>query len=329
MGMEAAMMFQHQMRENLKHVLTALDMEKVEKTVLDILCNFDITAKEAGGFANDMLLDAYTDALRVEGRCESTITRYRYVIKKLMKFTGVGAKHMTVYHIRKYMGAEKERGIADSSLNGERQIFNTFFTWLHREGLIDINPMQNIGPIKCEKKIRLPFNDVEIEQLKRACETKRDRAIITFLLATGCRINEMVQLNRHDVDMNQMECKVFGKGKKERRVYLDPVAGMALKEYLLEREEEGDDRNALFAGRFGERLKAGGVRVMMKKLGKAAGVKHVHPHKFRRTLATNLIKHGMPIQEVSAILGHAKLDTTMTYIVLDQSQVKNDYLKYA
>lgn len=322
-------MFQHQIRESLKNVLTASDLEQVEKTVLDVLCNYDITAKTVEGYANDMLLGAYTDALRVEGRCESTIRRYQYVVRKLMKYTGTGAKHMTVYHIRKYMGAEKERGISDATMNGERQVLNTFFTWLHREGLIDVNPMQNIGPIKCEKKILLPFNDVEIERLKRSCETKRDRAIVTFLLSTGCRINEMIKLNRTDVDMNMLECKVFGKGKKHRRVYLDPVAGMALKEYMQEREEDGEDRDELFTGRFGERLQAGGVRVMLNKLGKRAGVDHVHPHKFRRTLATNLIKHGMPIQEVAAILGHEKLDTTMKYIVLDQSQVKNDYLKYA
>ena len=164
--------------------------------------------------------------------------------------------------------------------------------------------------------------------MKRGCQTLRDRAIICFLLSTACRISEMVNLNVNDVDLVNLECKVLGKGDKERIVYLDSVTGMLLNEYFNLRT---DNSEALFVGLRSdkERITPGGVRIMLKRLEKMTGVAHIHPHKFRRTKATDLIKHGMPIQEVAAILGHEKIDTTMEYIVIDNSMIKSSYKKYA
>lgn len=162
--------------------------------------------------------------------------------------------------------------------------------------------------------------------MKFCCKTIRDRAILAFMLSTGCRISEMCQLNRDDVDLNTMECRVLGKGNKERIVFLDQVAAMLLREYLAQRK---DDSPALFVGRLTNRLSPNGVRKMLSNISSASTVDHVHPHKFRRTLATSLIRHGMPIQEVAAILGHDKLDTTMQYVVLDKTDVKNSYRRYA
>ena len=145
-------------------------------------------------------------------------------------------------------------------------------------------------------------------------------------MSTGCRISEMTQLNRNDIDLTNLECTVLGKGNKERTVYLDPVAAMLIRDYLNERI---DDYPALFIGKGTDRISPHGVRFMLNKVAEKSSVDHVHPHKFRRTLATNLIRHGMPIQEVASILGHDKLDTTMQYVVLDKTEVKHSYMKYA
>ena len=238
----------------------------------------------------------------------------------------VPTRSITVYHLRQYLAKEKARGISDRTLEGTRQVFSAYFNWLHREQLIDTNPTANLGAIKYPKKIKVTYSEIDIEKMKFCCKTLRDRAIICFLLSTGCRISEMIRLNREDVDLNNLECTVLGKGNKERTVFLDSVTGMLIRDYLTQRK---DDSPALFIGKRKQRLSAQGVRAMMVKLAKASAVDHVHPHKFRRTLATSLIRHGMPIQEVAAILGHDKLDTTMQYVVLDKTDVKNSYRKYA
>ena len=243
-----------------------------------------------------------------------------------METVRVNTRSITVYHLRQYLAQEKARGIADSTLEGTRQVFSSYFNWLQREGLIQTNPTANLGAIKCAKKIKLTYSEIDIERLKFNCKRLRDRAIVCFLKSTGCRISEMTQLNRDDIDLAALEVTVLGKGNKERTVYLDQVTGMLIDEYLKSRT---DDHPALFIGKGTERLKPGGVRYMLRHLAERASVNHVHPHKFRRTLATNLIRHGMPIQEVAAILGHDKLDTTMRYVVLDKSDVKNSYRKYA
>jgi site-specific recombinase XerD len=162
--------------------------------------------------------------------------------------------------------------------------------------------------------------------MKFCCHSIRDRALIAFLMATGCRISEVTQLNREDVDLSRLECTVLGKGNKERTVYFDGVTAALIRTYM---EQRKDSSPALFAGRGTDRITPHGVRKMLKVLANGANVDHVHPHKFRRTLATNLIRHGMQIQEVAAILGHDKLDTTMQYVVLDKSDVAHSYRKYA
>ena len=226
-----------------------------------------------------------------------------------------------------YLAKEKERGLSDNTLEGIRQIFSAFFGWLYKEGLILKNPIVNLGAIKVPKKMLKPYSDSDIELLKQNSTRIRDQAIVTFLLATACRISEVTQLNKDDVDFIKMECKVSGKGSKERKVYLDEVACMFLKEYLKNRT---DDNAALFVSikKPYDRLASGGIRNMLKKLGIEADVDHVHPHKFRRTTATNLLKHGMPIHEVAAVLGHDKIDTTMEYIVMDDNMIRHDYQKY-
>ena len=188
------------------------------------------------------------------------------------------------------------------------------------------NPTANLQPIRKIKAIRKPFSQVEIERMKEAATTTRDKTILAVLLSTGCRISEVCQLDVLDIDMQARAVTVMGKGSKQRRVYLDDVAIMYLKRYFRERT---DDSPALFVGKGSARLTPDGVRYALKQIEERSGVENVHPHRFRRTLATALISHGMAIQEVAAILGHDKLDTTMQYVYPDQSAVESSYRKYA
>lgn len=326
MAIEAKATLLANLEKQLSTTITAADMAKVMSALSDQLNFYEVTQVAVQDNGVDDLLDAYVSALRIGGRSEKTIKRYAYLIRRMMAAVKIPTRSVTVYHLRQFLGAEKQRGLSDRTLEGMRQVYNTYFNWLSRERLIDINPVANLGAIKCAKKIKATYTDIDIERLKLCCKTKRDRAIVTFLKSTGCRISEMTQLNRSDVDLNTLECTVFGKGSKERTVYLDAVAGIFLKEYL---EQRSDISPALFVGVQSDRLSQDAVRTMLRKLAKTAKVDHVHPHKFRRTLATNLIKHGMPIQEVAEILGHDKLDTTMQYVVLDKTIVKNSYRRYA
>lgn len=326
MAIEAKVTFLNETEQKLSTVLTASDMSRVMSILADQLSGFDLSANGDATSEHDDLLDAYLNALAVQGRSNKTIERYRYCITRMREYLKIPTRSITVYHLRKYLAEEKGRGVADRTLEGLRQVFSAYFGWLQRERLIESNPTANLGSIKYQKKQKDIYSDVDIERMKFKCKSIRDIAIISFLKATGCRIGEVVRLNRDDVDLQSLECKVLGKGNKERIVFLDPVGAAALQSYL---ETRNDDYPALFVGKGTDRLKANGIRKILIELGHAANVEHVHPHKFRRTTATNLIRRGMPIQEVAAILGHDKLDTTMQYVVLDKSTMKNSYQKYA
>ena len=326
MSVEDKTRFVKEIRNKLSSVVTASNMDAIIDVIMDTAGYYDLTrVSEETNYSDDML-ESFLNALTVEGRSPKTIKRYRYIVKKLLDAINIPSNNITVFDIRKFLSKEKMRGISDCTLEGNRQIYSCYFGWLHREGIIKSNPVANIGSIKCMKKVRDAFSDVDIELLKKSCKTNRDVAIIMFLLSTGCRISEVTSLNRDAVNLTTLECKVIGKGNKERIVYLDEVAGMFLQNYLNSRH---DDNDALFIGKRHERITPSGVRAMLKELENKSGVQNVHPHKFRRTLATNLIKHGMPIESVAAILGHEKLDTTMKYVVLDFSDIKYAYAKYA
>lgn len=333
MAIDAKISFMGQVERKCAEILTVSTMEKTMKIISDVLEGFDMrecTRWEDEG--KDDLLDSYLSSMKVSGRSEKTINRYEYMIGRFVKFVNVPTRRINVYHIRSWLASEKERGVQDSTLEGHRQILSAYFGWLHRESLIERNPMTNVGPIRVAKKQKRIVTDIEMEKLKQACERLpgikryRNRAILAFLSSTGCRVSEMTGLNQDSVDLKSLECVVHGKGDKERVVYLDSVAGMLLQQYLAKRKDDGE---ALFVGKEGRRLEPGGVRAMLNELAKKVGVDHIHPHKFRRTLATEMTRHGMPIQEVANILGHEKLDTTMGYVVLDRDTVKANYRKFA
>lgn len=326
MSIEAKAVLLREVENSLADQLTVSMMSKVLSTLSEKLDFYKLEKIAFDPDATDDLLGAYLSALFIEGKSPKTIDRYKYIISKMMQTVKVPTRKITVYHLRNFISSEKDRGISDRTLEGMRQVFSAYFNWLQREGLIASNPTANLGTIKYQKKQKDIYTEADIERMKFGCKNIRDRAIICFLKSTGCRITEMTQLNRDDLDLINLECTVLGKGNKERVVFLDQIAAMTLQNYLSERK---DNSEALFVNRSGERLTPHGVRQMLVRLGEASKVEHVHPHKFRRTAATSLIRHGMPIQEVAAILGHDKLDTTMQYVVLDKTDIKNAYRKYA
>jgi len=325
MSIEAKAVFLKALEGILAREIPAADQQRVLCKAAELLDGYTLEAV-AGGQTRDDLLDAYLAALRVQGRSPKTVERYRYLLTRLSRSVSVPTRQITVYHLRAYLAGEKERGLSDRTLEGTRQVFSAYFNWLHRERLIDANPAANLGAIKYPKKIRAIFSDIDLERLKLECATLRDRALVLFLMSTGCRISEVTGLDQTSVDLTSLEATVLGKGNKERTVYLTSFAAETLRRYLAQRT---DDSPALFVGKGTARITPAAVRKMLHGLADRAHVEHVHPHKFRRTLATSLIRHGMPIQEVAAILGHDKLDTTMQYVVLDKQDVKNAYQKYA
>lgn len=326
MAIEAKVLFLNRVEKALGDIVTANQLTDVMSALSDELANYDFEQNEAVKYEVDDFLDAFVSAKQIEGRSEKTVERYRYIITRFMNDTKVPTRSITVFHLRKYLNELKGRGLSDSTLEGIREVFSSYFNWLQKENLIEINPCSNLGAIKCQKKVKVAYTEVDLEMLKMHCKRPRDKAIICFLLSTGCRVSEMTQLNRDDVDLRNRECKVLGKGNKERIVYIDQVTAMTLNEYLKSRK---DDHPALFIGKGTERLKPSGIRLMLKNIQEDAHIEGtVHPHRFRRTLATNLIHHGMPIQEVARILGHEKLDTTMKYVCLNDTDIKYSYNKY-
>lgn len=322
-------LFLANLEDRLNEFVPANDVRKIIESAADVLVGYDVSsaAPDGGGTDdNDSLIRLFLDAKAIEGRSDKTIEHYRYVLNRLNERLSIPFSRVTVHHLRGYMMEEKERGVSLKTLEGNRYVFTSFFGWAWKEELLPKNPTVNLASIRQQKVIRKPYSAVEIESLKRSAESTRDRAIVSFLLSTGCRISEVCALDVLDVNFRDRCVKVLGKGNKERVVYLDDVTAMLLHEYFRERN---DDKEALFVGKGTERMTPQGMRAMLTRLGEKANVENVHPHRFRRTLATNLINHGMPIQDVAAILGHDKIDTTMTYVYLDQYHVESAYRKYA
>lgn len=312
----------------LGYFVPANDVQRIMKETYAILERYDINLLPEDGPDKDSedLLRYFLEAKRTEGRSELTLARYAYVLSKAQEAIGVPMSKTTVYHIRSYLNAERERGLADSAINGKREVINSFYRWLKREDLIEKDPTTNIAPIIEEDVVRLPFTDVELTMLDEAARTLRDRAIVAFLTCTGCRASETCKLNRDDIDWEQKCVIVHGKGKKQRRVYLDDVTIMRIRMYLDSRK---DDDDALFRSKRGGHLTRGGLGTMIRLIGSDAGVPKAHPHRFRRTMATNKIKRGMPIQQVSKLMGHSKIDTTMTYVYIDDSQMAESFRRFS
>lgn len=275
----------------------------------------------------EKLLKKFIATKRIEGISDSTLKRYYDMNEQLLQFLKKPIYEITTYDLRFYLSMRRQEGrLSNRTLDGMRRCYSSFFSWLSAEGLIGKNPCAALAQIKYRKTVKKPYSATDMEKLRQACENSRDLALIDFLYSTGCRVSEVSGLDVSDIDFEKRECVVLGKGNKERIVYLSPVAGMHLQEYLQKRK---DISESLFSGKGGKRLGKNGIEAVLKRLGEKAGVENVHPHRYRRTLATNLLDRGMNIQDVAAILGHADLKTTQIYCYVSQSNVKVAYAKYA
>ena len=218
MSIEAKEAFINRIRMKLSDWCIPVQTDKMLGIVSDCLFGFDIDVTENDNvYIGEDFLEMFINALRVQGRADGTITRYKYEIEKLLAGAETTANEITVHHIRAFLASEKERGISDNTLEGNRQVYSSFFGWLYREGLIPKNPIVNLGSIKVPKKLKEAYSEVDIELLKQNCDNPHDVAIVSFLLATACRISEVINLNIDDVDFRNLECIVRGKGNKERK----------------------------------------------------------------------------------------------------------------
>lgn len=281
-----------------------------------------ISDNSAEGF-----LKRYIATKRIEGLSDSTLHRYTEENLKLIQFLQKPLYEITTYDLRFYLSYRRQQGrVSNRTLDGMRRCFSSFFGWLSAEGLIGRNPCAALAQIKYRKQVKRPYSATDMEKLRKACENIRDLALLDFLYCTGCRVSEVSRLDIVDINFEQKECVVLGKGNKERTVYLSEVAAMHLQEYLFTRKDMSE---ALFVGKGSGRLTKNGIEARLKQIGKVAGVENVHPHRYRRTLATNLLDRGMNIQDVAQILGHADLKTTQVYCFISQANVRAAYRKYA
>ena len=290
-------------------------MEQLQDVLQHTLWHVRITANEDGvqqqdKETNSELLEMFLSAKRVEGCSEKTLRYYETSIRRL--FAAVNC-HVTQ--------------CSKGNIDNIRRIMSSFFTWLEDENYILKSPVRRIHKIRSNKTVKETYTDEALETMRDQCGCLRDLAMIDLLASTGMRVGELVRLNREDIDFENRECVVFGKGSKERPVYFDARTKIHLKNYL---ESRNDDNPALFVSLLSpyNRLEISGVEVRLRKLGHKLGITKVHPHKFRRTLATRAIDKGMPIEQVQQLLGHAKIDTTMQYAMVNQNNVKISHRKF-
>lgn len=306
------------------------DQMKRLRNVLDmVLYNYDIQPK-ATELAiydgnNGKIVAKYIGCKRLEGLSEGTLKQYYNTITKLLDIVGKPINEINAYDIRFFLASYQQgKEISNRTLVNYQRYLSSFFGWLLTEEFIQVNPMKKVGKIKTPKVIKQPFTEEELEKLRQGCKSLRERALVEFLYSTGCRVSEVVGLDRTDINKFTQEMIVHGKGNKERKVYITPKAMYYLLQYT---EQRTDDDPALFVGKRG-RITKEGIEYIIKKLGDSVGVE-AHPHKFRRTISTDLLNKGMPVQEVQKMLGHESLDTTMIYCTVNSDSVRNSHQKLA
>lgn len=273
-------------------------------------------------------LEDYLMSKALEGKSVDTVNRYRYELTRLLSYINKPVADITDGDISSYLRAYKNiRAVKNSTLKGVRAVYSSFFVWLRDRDRVRRNPMVLVESIKVEKRVKRPFTDTEREQLLRSCATIRDKAMMEFLYSTAVRVSELASLNIDDVRWSTKDLIVYGKGGKERTVYLNERTNMYLQEYLQSR---ADNNPALFVGLKSphNRLSKAGIEDMIRRTGERARVEKAHPHRFRGTSITNAINRGMPLQEASIMAGHAKTETTMLYCSVDQESVKYHHKKY-
>lgn len=277
---------------------------------------------------NNTLLESFLSAKKIEGCSDKTLLYYRNTIANLLVTMQAPICHIETNAIRKYLSDYHDKKHSSKvTIDNMRRIFSSFFAWLEDEDYISKSPVRRIHKVKTDSLVKEVFTDEQLEMLRDSCKEQRDLAIIDLLCSTGIRIGELVKLNRADIDFHERQCVVFGKGNKQRTVYFNARTKIHLEQYLADRN---DSEPALFATLKApySRITISGVEVRLKALGDFIHLTKVHPHKFRRTLATLAIDKGMPIEQVQKLLGHVRIDTTLHYAMVNQNNVKLSHRKY-
>lgn len=305
--------------------LSISQMKKLQEVMLKNLSEKTIEKKP---ISNAEYLEMFIAAKSIEGCSKRTLEYYRSTIENMLLIVNVPIRKVTTEDMRIYLAEyQKRNDCSKVTVDNIRRNISSFFSWLEEENYILKSPMRRIHKIKANQQVKDVISDEDIEKLRDHCKCKRDLAMIDLLYSTGMRVGEMVNLNISDIDFEARECVVFGKGGKERRVYFDAKAKLHLQAYIASRK---DDNPALFVtlDAPSDRLKISGVEIRIRELGRGLNLTKIHPHKFRRTMATRAIDKGMPIEQVQKILGHSQIDTTMQYAVVNQNNVRNSHRKY-
>lgn len=317
----------------MQQMLPYLDnaqLKRLKQVMEQILFYYEITDAEVKQVEDDSneLMAMFIAAKRIEGCSEKTLKYYQTTIAAMITSLGKNVRHILTEDLRTYLtDYQNSHQSSRVTIDNIRRILSSFFSWLEDEDYIIKSPVRRIHKVKTASSIKETYSDEELEKMRDNCEELRDLAMIDMLASTGMRVGEMVLLNRDDINFTERECKVFGKGDKERVVYFDARAKLHLQEYL---ESRTDDNSALFVALRAphRRLQIGGIEYRLREMGKKLNIPKVHPHKFRRTLATMAIDKGMPIEQLQRLLGHQRIDTTLQYAMVKQSNVKSAHRKY-
>ena len=324
--------FIERVKNRLVHVLEESQRQELEMAITICLDGLQLQ-KECTELSTEVVNNweyckRYLQYLVVSGKSKGTIGNYGMHLKLLFEDVRKPAQDITDDDLMLHLAKQKyERKLGNRYLDQKRIAFRQFFKWMRKKKYIEENPAELLDPIKYDIKIKKPFSDEEREMLRCACKCERDWALLEFLYSTAARVSEVASLNQADIDFQEKQCLVRGKGGKERMLYLNATAVYHLKKYLDERK---DDNPALFVSTKSphERLGKNGIEAILRRLGKVAGVVNVHPHRYRRTALTNAANRGMPLQDVQHLAGHASPDTTMIYCSIDTSKVKAEHKMY-
>lgn len=305
--------------------LNISQMKKLQEVLLE---NLSENEAQKENISNAEYLTLFLDAKKIEGCSARTIQYYQVTVERLLSCIETPIRKITTDEIRKYLVEyQKINNCGKVTIDNIRRNISSFFSWLEEEDYILKSPMRRIHKIKTKQQVKETISDEAIERLRDHCKCARDLAIIDFLYSTGIRVGELVNLNRSELDFEARECVVFGKGDKERRVYFDAKAKLHLQNYLQMRTDENPALFVTLDAPY-DRLKISGVEIRLRELGRSLNLEKIHPHKFRRTMATRAIDKGMPIEQVQKILGHSQLGTTMQYAIVNQTNVKTSHQKY-
>ena len=324
------MNFIRDLETELSSVYNATQVAMISNITTKLLSGYEITERCTDlvplDDINDKLIKRYKACLLVDGKSPKTAYAYERTCIRLSEKLQKPFPEMNTYDIRFFLALEKERGISNVSLENLRANISAFFQWLTLEEIIEKNPVMRITPIKCTKEIKKAFSEVEIDALRSACRSKKERALIEFLLSSGVHVSELTNMEVQDINLNDLSVHVkHGKGNKERITYITSVSAKHLIEYYKDRSEEG---TAVFYNNQHIPIEAGGIRYILNSLARRANINNVHPHRFRRTFATGLAKRGMDVQNIQKLMGHSDINTTMRYISIDDTNIKSSYKKY-